>query len=508
MERQARELTYGVARRADDRPVGGGGLENQRLVGGGGGGDGCGVVGVERARRGLVEAVGGGVLSVGGLVVHTSWLFTAPSRELQRCPTCRAASHPRELGFMSAADPGFAMLSTGAEPVAAHGGFCASCSSCCCALPCRVCDRSEVLWQQARDESHRLELLEADMESVERATLRAKLMAPDVDSVAAATILLLRCASEGARFRALHAGELTVAQQDWPHDGFFRRHTILLLPRGAPVHHFAVSPVVAQRMNAELVVEALRQLDVGSSVRVSNVDGFHSLQEVFRAPPLAIDAAPGDASLPPMATAGVWYAMVRAIVLEALRTITSRRGSDFVAHVPFDEVELTGWLNVSHCAAFNLLHDHGNALWSAVYFVDSGTDDMSTVVAPSATAPATSPATAPATAPASCHGGALLLLEEDQELDECTYLPISPRAGDLWLFPGHLPHAVLPRLGACRDCARRISVACNVHDGNLLETVATSSAEDSSPSADPMDIHQARATSTKVLQELLQGCEL
>eukprot|EP00966_Prymnesium_polylepis_P185465 4298959-Prymnesium_polylepis.1 len=84
---------------------------------------------------------------------------------------------------MSAADPGVAMLSTGAEPVAAHGDFCASCSSCCCALPCRVCDRSEVLRQQAqdksqrlelldlrqqaRDESHRLELLEADMESVE-----------------------------------------------------------------------------------------------------------------------------------------------------------------------------------------------------------------------------------------------------------------------------------------------------------------------------------------------------
>lgn len=54
------------------------------------------------------------------------------------------------------------------------------------------------------------------------------------------------------------------------------------------------------------------------------------------------------------------------------------------------------------------------------------------------------------------------------------YLPIAPRAGDLWVFPGYLSHAVLPRTlqppPAMGDAAAsptegdlpRVSVAINV----------------------------------------------
>ena len=53
------------------------------------------------------------------------------------------------------------------------------------------------------------------------------------------------------------------------------------------------------------------------------------------------------------------------------------------------------------------------------------------------------------------------------------YLPIAPRAGELWAFPGYVPHAVLPRVLApdaperedlrrWSDPSRlRVSVACN-----------------------------------------------
>jgi hypothetical protein len=34
--------------------------------------------------------------------------------------------------------------------------------------------------------------------------------------------------------------------------------------------------------------------------------------------------------------------------------------------------DLTGWLNASHETDFNILHDHGSAAWSLVYFASSG----------------------------------------------------------------------------------------------------------------------------------------
>ena len=56
---------------------------------------------------------------------------------------------------------------------------------------------------------------------------------------------------------------------------------------------------------------------------------------------------------------------------------------------------------------------------------------------------------------------------------EFAFMPIQPRAGDLWLFPAYMPHAVLPRklceaqnnnegIAANMGVGLRMSVACNI----------------------------------------------
>ena len=45
---------------------------------------------------------------------------------------------------------------------------------------------------------------------------------------------------------------------------------------------------------------------------------------------------------------------------------------------------------------------------------------------------------------------------------EYAYLPVPPVPGTLWLFPGYMPHAVLPRAKTMDSSSLRISVACNI----------------------------------------------
>jgi hypothetical protein len=73
--------------------------------------------------------------------------------------------------------------------------------------------------------------------------------------------------------------------------------------------------------------------------------------------------------------------------------------------------EVTGWVNASGPRDYNLLHDHGDSDWSAVYFAQEGgsTED----------------------------GGALLLRTQLAPFThDCGVFPIAPKKGHLWLFPG------------------------------------------------------------------------
>ena len=185
--------------------------------------------------------------------------------------------------------------------------------------------------------------------------------------------------------------------------------------RGSPpitnVHRIALMPDVAARINAQLCDAARQKVCCkrDSGVLVSNVGGFHSTETLITAVGRSLSEWMGE-DLP-------------GLCFEALAIIREDALSSY---------DLTGWLNASHETDFNILHDHGSAAWSLVYFASSGrgagSEDLSNW---------------------NSHdllGGELLLKTQLQPFTHrYAYLPIRPDPGVLWMFPGYLPHAVLPR---------------------------------------------------------------
>ena len=117
---------------------------------------------------------------------------------------------------------------------------------------------------------------------------------------------------------------------------------------------------------------------------------------------------------------------------------------------------VSGWLNSSGAAAFNAVHDHGREVqWSLVLFVATGEahegahEGVGQAWPPldgSAEQKATSGQTQ--TVEKSVVGGSLLLKfaglgEHGQAC--CSVVPVRPHPGELWAFPGFVPHCVLPR---------------------------------------------------------------
>ena len=220
-------------------------------------------------------------------------------------------------------------------------------------------------------------------------------------------------------------------------------------------------------MDGPLQAEALRQHAAisagGSGIQRSNMNGgFHGEEQMFR-----MNEGFG---VPP------WYSRLHGVIAEALTLVADGvDGSVTIDGLPLDALSTSGWLNVSGEHAFNAVHDHGEVLWSFVYFVSAGQRPTREL------------------------GGSLLLQTEvgsHQASHEFGYLAVEPTKGELWAFPGYMKHAVLPR-GACtsadhpawaasaartgayappedsRRCPLRISAACNVcatvmHDAKAL----------------------------------------
>lgn len=303
----------------------------------------------------------------------------------------------------------------------------------------------------------------------------------------------------------------------------FVEHERLTLPDRPPlkdgsrcshVHRFVLRPEDAERVNAQLRGEAERQVS-GFSFRwngemKSNLGGYHSLEESFSPP------------TPPQQEA--WYSsLVEGVLLPAMRAIGGE-GMGGPCAVDADgiplEGRLTGWLNVTtgvhDC---NQLHSHGQDIgWSLVYYVASGDEEDLATEAGDTTEPRWQQPLLPELPPqqprqpqqppvASELGGMLLLQTKVDDLDATgaaaapaaaddglapsthhhAYLPVAPRAGELWCFPGYMGHAVTPReprgawltpgadfgeilLGVVGAHPRqqlrrrhRISVACNVY---------------------------------------------
>ena len=261
----------------------------------------------------------------------------------------------------------------------------------------------------------------------------------------------------------------------------FKLHERMMLPdrpplkdgsRSSPVHRFVLEASKAEALNVKLRREASERT---SGVRRlfgesrSNRGGYHSIEEEL------VQGKP------------VWYdALLAEVILPAMRALNGQcmGGKDAVdaRGVPL-EGRLTGWLSVNDVHDCNTLHSHGlDVGWALVYYVSTGDEadgDDNAVAAAAADAAGTAAAAATAPPP-----GGLLLLQTtpDEAQGRSRYLPVVPRAGELWIFPGYMGHAVTPRepreerlgeivLAGLRGLGRpahtrprpRVSVACNVY---------------------------------------------
>jgi len=195
-------------------------------------------------------------------------------------------------------------------------------------------------------------------------------------------------------------------------------------PRSSRVDRFCLDVVLSRAINAELST-TWQRMAMEDSSQVSNINGgFHSPEETWG-----------------HATSSAWYSMLLPAVTAACRTRCSSDHAEFA---------ISGWLNSSSPSSFNCLHDHGDSELSVVYFVRAGSD-------------------IPSRDNEHIQAGSLLLRPQLAPFShQYGYIDIAPRPGELWVFPGHLPHAVLPRVlspadeGVSEDLSMRISVACNV----------------------------------------------
>ena len=220
-----------------------------------------------------------------------------------------------------------------------------------------------------------------------------------------------------------------------PGSALLSRHDTLTLPDNPPVKSGARSTMVhrfllagAETMNARLLesAKAWMQDPAHVSSRVSNrgAESHHSPEEaILPGSPAWCDEA------------------LSAAVQQDLATITSNE-----CH------RLTGWFNLaSSPRCWNALHDHGTATWSIVYFVAcrSGQGGPAEVSGSSGGADIDSglDQMVPDGGQLSCFPGHLLLRTQLEPFTQkFAFLPISPEPGWLYIFPGHVCHAVAPSL--------------------------------------------------------------
>ena len=288
-------------------------------------------------------------------------------------------------------------------------------------------------------------------------------------SDAAALLLGADESASSASFRRLAAADLPTAFTPPPSDSFESIAT-LSLPDNPPggggprkrtateVHRFVLAEGVASELNARLRRDAVAHSRFQPGSSISNVGGYHSEVVGFER---------SDASTH-------WYGPLHALLVEALHAIDAFGEA---GAVPSERLEISGWLNVSAKDAHNKLHDHGSAMWSAVYFVDDGGGAEGAAALPtgwhefvdaasgrSYFSPDSGEARdgqATWERPSACAGELLLETQLKAWTSEFAYLPVRPVPGTMWIFPGYMPHAVLPRATSA-DGALRISVACNV----------------------------------------------
>jgi len=270
-------------------------------------------------------------------------------------------------------------------------------------------------------------------------------------------------------------------------------------PGVTEVHRFEICPSLAKLINEAVLTEALplyaehAAAAGGLGCQRSNIGGYHSEEEKFD----------GKCSI---ASFGA-HSHLKNVVLEAIQTMREDevgqlgwhggvhgggpgggpaggqgggqgedggQGGSRTSWASVAATGVSGWLNVSVPHDFNALHDHGSTIYAAVYYAKAANE-------PTGGGDAAQPDQLWVGADAAAGAGELLLkFQPEPWKHDFTWLAVRPRAGDLWIFPGYVPHAVLPRTftsapaqpmlssGAEAETVApplslRVSVACNIH---------------------------------------------
>ena len=203
-------------------------------------------------------------------------------------------------------------------------------------------------------------------------------------------------------------------------------------PRSTRVHRFSLSQSRCLNSHLKEACSSWARNFGGQSVNISNVNSFHSPEEEL--------VGNGSAWCNPVLLDAVSSAVDAAATAE---------GSSF------DEAwKFTGWFNISTLPeSFNALHDHGNAQWSVVYFAGAQGIE-SQVSSRGCDQAAVDVSTSGDTFLAPNFSGDLLLRFQLAPFTQhFGFFAVKPRPGDLWVFPGHVAHAVAPagRVPTMRD---------------------------------------------------------
>jgi len=179
----------------------------------------------------------------------------------------------------------------------------------------------------------------------------------------------------------------------------------------------------AEALNAELAERLLADARAAEGTRRSNVGGWHSADN------LATRAEP-------------CFRAVLDAVVAGVRALTARLAAAAAVPLPTYHYALDAWAMILRSGDYAVLHDHGDAHWSSVYWVDAGDSD-----------------------PHHPEAGRLVFVDPrrrgrpipEAELFSPT-ATVKPSTGALLVFPGWLQHYVHPYRGA----RPRISISCNV----------------------------------------------
>ena len=221
------------------------------------------------------------------------------------------------------------------------------------------------------------------------------------------------------------------------------------------VHKFTLEKSAASPLNHRLLQWSLdtERLFEQSGVSKSNLGGYQSSANLF----VSAREDPGIDRL--LSSCRVLHGVVSAACEEVLRPDAPNPAGEL--H------EACAWLNVNRGTDSNLIHIHDPNRFSAVYFVQAGTKA------------------------ASPNGHLVFRGGCSSPKATHTYLAVPPEPGTLWLFPGSIPHCVLPQLAGAAAAADerqirsvpRVSVAINLRAEAPLPVPPRPRANAAAPSA-------------------------